>query len=149
LGGGGAYRGRRGRRRRVVRAMVLPRDERALLSVGTDRLGSEELVERQRGGDPLSVGPGAKQRSGGLSRSRGEQQGHLPRFTEVVLVRLDVVVRQAERERRVRVIPTDEMRLLRVELVLDAIPQPGHDVARGVAADRLGESEGGGGRQGG
>src|SRR2546430_5091394 len=82
--------------------MVLPRDERALLSVGTDRLGSEELVERQRGGDPLSVGPGAKQRSGGLSRSRGEQQGHLPRFTEVVLVRLDVVVRQAERERRGR-----------------------------------------------
>src|SRR5207249_12307371 len=101
--------------------MVLPRDERALLSVGTDRLGSEELVERQRGGDPLSVGPGAKQRSGGLSRSRGEQQGHLPRFTEVVLVRLDVVVRQAERERRVRGVSPAGIRLLRVDVFLDAV----------------------------
>src|SRR5437773_9180979 len=95
--------------------MVLPRDERALLSVGTDRLGSEELVERQRGGDPLSVGPGGKQRSGGLSRRRGEQQGHLPRFTEVVLVRLDFVVRRAERERRGRGVPTAVRGLLLFE----------------------------------
>src|SRR5207247_10054268 len=109
---------------------VAQRGERGVLAVGTERLGGEELVERQRGGDPRSVGPGAKQRSGGLSWSRGEQQGHLPRFTEVVLVRLDVVVRQAERERRVRVIPTDEMRLLPFEPVLDAIPKPGYHLRR-------------------
>src|SRR2546426_12822073 len=64
-------------------------------------------------------------------------------LAEVLLVRLDVVLGEAERERRVRVVPTDQVRMLCLELLLDAIPQPGDDVARAVAVDRLVESQGG------
>src|SRR3989442_15891131 len=60
-----------------------------------------------------------------------------------MLVRLDVVLGEAQRERRLRVVPADEMRLLRLELLLDTIPQPGDDVARAVAVDRLIEPQGG------
>jgi len=49
-----------------------------------------------------------------------------------MLVRLDIMLGEAA-ERRVRVIPADEMRLLRFHLLLDTIRQPVDDVARAVA----------------
>jgi len=54
-----------------------------------------------------------------------------------MFVRLDVVLGEAQRERRVRMVPADEMRLLRLELPPGHDPQPGDDVARAVAVDRL------------
>src|SRR3989454_1240591 len=93
---------RSGRRRshRVVGAVVLPRDERALLPVRTDRLRAEQLVKRHWGGGPRLVRAGAEESGRGLLRIGPEQQRHLPRLAEVLLVRLDVVLGEAERERR-------------------------------------------------
>src|SRR5256886_10653812 len=87
---------------RSVGAVVLPRDERALLPVRTDRLRAEQLVKRHWGGGPRLVRAGAEESGRGLLRIGPEQQRHLPRLAEVLLVGLDVVLGEAERERRGR-----------------------------------------------
>ena len=122
---------------RVERAVVLPRHEGAFLPIGPQRLGGEQLVERLRRARPGVIGAGAEERRGGLRGIRPQQQRHLPRLREIMLVRFHVVSRQRERQRRVRVIPPDEARPLLLELLLDVVPQPRHHVARAVAIDRL------------
>src|SRR5207247_8413974 len=120
----------------VVGAVVLPRDERALLPVRTDRVRAEQLVKRQWGGGPRLVLAGAEESARGLLRIGPEQQGHLPRLAEVLLVRPAPLLGEAEWERRVRVVPTDQVGMLCLELLLDAIPQPGDGGARAVAGER-------------
>src|SRR2546429_9647516 len=55
----------------------------------------------------------------------------------MVLVRLYVVSRQGGRQGRVGVVPADEARPLLLELQLDMVPQPRHDVAGAISVDRL------------
>ena len=117
--------------------MILPGHERPLPPIRTDRFRGEQLVERQRAVDPSGIRAGPKERPGGLLGISPEQQVDLPRLGEIMLVSFDVVLGQGERERRVRVVPADEVRILLLELFLDAVPQPRDDIARAVAVDRL------------
>src|SRR5437764_11369840 len=61
--GGRRMRGPRGDW--VVGAVVLPGHERALLAIGSYRLGREQLVERQRRADPRFIRAGTGERPGG------------------------------------------------------------------------------------
>src|SRR3989454_2408434 len=73
------------------------------------RLRAEQLVKRHWGGGPRLVRAGAEESGRGLLRIGPEQQRHLPRLAEVLLVRLDVVLGEAERERRGRVVATEHV----------------------------------------
>ena len=131
------------RRGRAERPIVPPRHERALLPIRPDRVGAEELVKRQRFGRPLVIGTRPEERRCRLLCIRAEQQRDLPGLAEVLFVRLDVVRREAQRQRRMRVVPPDEVCLLLLELCLDTIPQSRDHVARSVAIDRLVQTQGG------
>src|SRR2546430_2792902 len=48
--------------------LILPRHERALLPIRTDRLRGEELVERQWGGEPRLLRAGSEESARGLLR---------------------------------------------------------------------------------
>src|SRR5207253_10580450 len=72
-----------------------------------------------------------------LSPPRPPPRSPLFPYTTLFRSRFDVVSRQGERQRRVRVVPPDEARPLLLELLLDVVPQPRHHVARAIAIDRL------------
>src|SRR2546422_3956588 len=90
-----------------------------------------------------SLRAGAEESGRGLLRIGPEQQRHLPRLAEVLLVRLDVVLGEAERERRGGVGPTHQEGVLCFQLLPVADPPPGDDVAPAGRVGRPVESPGG------
>ena len=58
-----------------------------------------------------------------------------------MLVRLDVVGRHRDRQRRMRVVPADQVTFLFFRLRHDPIPDTGDDVGGAVAVDRLAQAQ--------
>src|SRR5207302_3029886 len=95
---------------RVVGAIVLPRHERALLAAWAERFFAQQLVKWQHRRGPGLVRAGPKKTGDGLAvRVAPQHEGDLPRLREVVLVCFDVVRRHRDRQRRMGVVPTDQV----------------------------------------
>src|SRR5205807_110542 len=84
---------------------------------------------RCSGGDGLAV------------RVAPQHEGDLPRLREVVLVCFDVVRRHRDRQRRMGVVPTDQVTFCFLHLRYDPIPESGHNVGGAVAVDRLAQAQ--------
>jgi len=127
---------------RVVGAIVLPRHERALLAAWAERFFAQQLVKWQHRRGPRLVRAGPKKTGDGLAvRVAPQHEGDLPRLREVVLVCFDVVRRHRDRQRRMGVVPTDQVTFCFLHLRYDPIPESGHNVGGAVAVDRLAQAQ--------
>ena len=127
---------------RIVGPVVLPCYKRALLAPGSERFFAQELVKRQHRRGPGLVRAGPKEPGDGLAVGVAPQhEGDLPRLREVVLVRLDVVSRHRDRQRRMRVVPADQVTFLFFRLRHDPLPDAGDDVGGPVAVNRLAQAQ--------
>src|SRR5205809_5924398 len=81
----------------------------SFLPARRNRVFCEQLVEGQPGRGPALVRVGAEEPAGRLAPSRPDHQRDLPGLGEVALVDPDVVLQQRHGERRVRVVPADQV----------------------------------------
>ena len=93
---------------------------------------------------PRLARPGAKQSGDRVALAVGaEHERQVPGLREVLLVGLHIPRREVDGERRVAVVPPDEVAAHPAQLLLDPVPQAGYDDLGLVTVDGLIEADGG------